>query len=81
MLTLFPKMLRSFALCITMLLCVVTARATSMPPVLVGLDGEFGVENSISAQAIELGLRTGAGPAHGDRANQCGRRRAGRASD
>ncbi len=58
MLTLFPKMLRSFALCMTMLLCVVTARATSMPPVLVGLDGEFGLENNFSAQAIELGLRT-----------------------
>jgi branched-chain amino acid transport system substrate-binding protein len=26
-------------------------------PVLVGVDGEFGLENSISAQAVELGLR------------------------
>ncbi len=58
MMTLFPRIFRSFALCMTMLLCVVTARATSMPPVLVGLDGEFGQENNISAQAIELGLRT-----------------------
>ncbi len=58
MLTLFPKMLRSFALCMTMLLCVIPARATSMPPVLVGLDAEFGVVGTISAQAIELGLRT-----------------------
>ncbi len=58
MVTLFPRMFRSFALCMIMLLCVVTARAASMPPVLVGLDGEFGLENSTSAQAIELGLRT-----------------------
>ncbi len=58
MVTLFPRMFRSFALCMIMLLCVVTARAASMPPVLVGLDAEFGLENSFSAQAIELGLRT-----------------------
>ncbi len=58
MATLFPKMFRSFALCMTMLLCVVTANAAEKAPVLVGLSAEFGVENSISAQAIELGLRT-----------------------
>ncbi len=56
--TLFPRMFRSFALCMIMLLCVVTARAAEKAPVLVGLDGEFGLENSFSAQAIELGLRT-----------------------
>ncbi len=49
---------RGFALCMTMLLCVATARAAEKAPVLVGLDGEFGYENSFSAQAIELGLRT-----------------------
>lgn len=62
MMTFFPGMLRSFALCIitisTMTLCMVTAQAADKAPVLVGLDGEFGRENSISAQAIELGLRT-----------------------
>lgn len=58
MMTLFPKIFRSFALCMIMLLCVVTARAAEKAPVLVGLDGEFGLENSFSAQAIELGLRT-----------------------
>ncbi len=58
MVTLFPKIFRNFALCMTMLLCVVTARAAEKAPVLVGLDGEFGLEHSISAQAIELGLRT-----------------------
>ncbi len=56
--TLFPRMFRNFALCMTMLLCVVTAQAAEKAPVLVGLDGEFGLEHSISAQAIELGLRT-----------------------
>ncbi len=58
MMTLFPRMFRSFALCMTMLLCVVTASAAEKVPVLVGLDGEIGLENSFSAQAIELGLRT-----------------------
>ncbi len=58
MATLFPRMFRSFALCMIMPLCVVTARAAEKAPVLVGLDGEFGLENSFSAQAIELGLRT-----------------------
>ncbi len=58
MMTLFPKMFRGFALCMITLLCVVTARAAEKAPVLVGLDGEFGLENSFSAQAIELGLRT-----------------------
>ncbi len=56
--TLFPRIFRRFALCMTMLLCVVTASAAEKAPVLVGLDGEFGLENSFSAQAIELGLRT-----------------------
>ena len=54
----FPRMFRSFALCMTMLLCAVTASAADKAPLLVGLDGEFGLENSLSAQAIELGLRT-----------------------
>ncbi len=58
MVTLFRRMFRSFALCMIMLLCVVTARAAEKAPVLVGLDAEFGLENSHSAQAIELGLRT-----------------------
>ncbi len=58
MMTLFPRMFRSFALCMTMLLCVVPASAQKKEPVLVGLDGEFGFVNSYSAQAIELGLRT-----------------------
>ncbi len=58
MMILFPRMFRSFALCLTMLLCVGTANAAEKAPVLVGLDGEFSRENSFSAQAIELGLRT-----------------------
>ncbi len=56
--TLFQKISRYFALCMIMLLCVGTAQAAEKAPVLVGLDAEFGLENSTSAQAIELGLRT-----------------------
>jgi branched-chain amino acid transport system substrate-binding protein len=33
------------------------AHAAGKPPVLVGIDGEFGLANSTSAQAIELGVR------------------------
>ncbi len=58
MVTLFPRIFRSFALCMTMLLCVVTARAAEKAPVLVGLDGEVSFANNFSTQAIELGLRT-----------------------
>ncbi len=55
---LFPRAFRGFALCMIMLLSMDTVQAAEKAPVLVGLDGEFGLENSISAQAIELGLRT-----------------------
>ncbi len=48
MTTLFPRMFRNFALCMIMLLCVVTARAAEKAPVPVGLDGEFGLESSFS---------------------------------
>ncbi len=34
------------------------ARAAAPQPVLLGLDGEFGLDNSTSAQAVELGMRT-----------------------
>jgi branched-chain amino acid transport system substrate-binding protein len=34
-----------------------TARAAAPQPVLLGLDGEFGLDNSTSAQAVELGMR------------------------
>ncbi len=54
---LFPRMFRSFALCMIMPLCVATARAAEKAPVQVGMDGEFGLLSSFSAQAIELGLR------------------------
>jgi branched-chain amino acid transport system substrate-binding protein len=33
------------------------ADASDKKPVLVGIDGEFGLDNSISAQAVELGVR------------------------
>jgi branched-chain amino acid transport system substrate-binding protein len=38
-------------------LFAMAAHAQAKPPVLVGLDAEFGLDNSTSAQAIELGLR------------------------
>ncbi|SDE00143.1 amino acid/amide ABC transporter substrate-binding protein, HAAT family [Massilia sp. PDC64] len=34
-----------------------TARAATPRPVLLGIDGEFGLDNSTSAQAVELGMR------------------------
>lgn len=34
------------------------AQAAGPQPVLLGLDGEFGLDNSTSAQAVELGMRT-----------------------
>jgi branched-chain amino acid transport system substrate-binding protein len=34
------------------------AQAASPQPVLLGIDGEFGLDNSTSAQSVELGMRT-----------------------
>ena len=45
-------------LLLSLLLTTVAAHGAGKPPVLVGLDAEFGLDNSISAQAIELGMRT-----------------------
>ena len=45
-------------LLLSLLLTALAAHATGTPPVLVGLDAEFGLDNSISAQAVELGMRT-----------------------
>jgi branched-chain amino acid transport system substrate-binding protein len=40
-------------------LCFLCASASAQPqPVRVGLDAEFGLDNSTSAQAVELGMRT-----------------------
>jgi branched-chain amino acid transport system substrate-binding protein len=39
-------------------LTVTAAHGAGKQPVLVGLDAEFGLDNSISAQAVELGMRT-----------------------
>ncbi len=60
MITSFPRAFRTFALSMIMImfLSMGTTQAVEKAPVLVGMDGEFGLENSISAQAIELGLRT-----------------------
>lgn len=42
----------------SLLLVMLAAQGAGKPPVRVGLDAEFGLDNSISAQAIELGMRT-----------------------
>ncbi len=61
MMTLSSRIFRSFALSMILLLPMGTTQvaqaAEHKAPVLVGIDGEFGLEDSISAQAIELGLR------------------------
>jgi branched-chain amino acid transport system substrate-binding protein len=44
-----------------LLVALTIACARAAPPVRVGLDAEFGLDNSISAQAVELGLRTAIG--------------------
>lgn len=49
-----PHFLVAICLCLMSLL----AHAADKKPLLVGIDGEFGLENSISAQAVELGIRT-----------------------
>ena len=41
-------------LLLTLLLITCVVHGADKPPVLVGLDAEFGLDNSISAQAIEL---------------------------
>lgn len=47
------------ALAVLLLLCAACAGAQAQPlPVRVGLDAEFGLDNSTSAQAVELGMRT-----------------------
>jgi branched-chain amino acid transport system substrate-binding protein len=41
--------------------CTATAAAPAPAPVRVGLDAEFGLDNSTSAQAVELGMRSAIG--------------------
>jgi branched-chain amino acid transport system substrate-binding protein len=50
-----PCCLRHVAACLALLGGLAQAAAPS--PVLLGIDGEFGLDNSISAQAVELGMR------------------------
>lgn len=44
---------------VALLLCAISVlgHGQDKKPILVGVDGEFGLENSISAQAVDLGLR------------------------
>jgi branched-chain amino acid transport system substrate-binding protein len=50
------RLLRRGAVCLALLGGL--ARAAAPQPVLLGIDGEFGLDNSVSAQAVELGMRT-----------------------
>jgi branched-chain amino acid transport system substrate-binding protein len=56
--------LRSYGrrlVCLAAVACfAVAAHAKDKRPVLIGIDGEFGLTDSTSAQAVELGLRTAA---------------------
>jgi branched-chain amino acid transport system substrate-binding protein len=51
----FPRRLRLLLACF--LLSGGLAQAAAPQPVLLGIDGEFGLDNSTSAQAVELGMR------------------------
>lgn len=42
---------------LALLIPVADAHAAAKPPVIVGIDGEFGLDSSTSAQAVELGVR------------------------
>jgi branched-chain amino acid transport system substrate-binding protein len=50
---------RFAAAALSMALSLLTGTASAAPPqpVLLGIDGEFGLDNSTSAQAVELGMR------------------------
>jgi branched-chain amino acid transport system substrate-binding protein len=51
------RMLAAAAVLATLPAASIPARAAAPSPVLLGIDGEFGLDNSTSAQAIELGMR------------------------
>jgi len=55
----FSRRLRHLLMFFSWLLLVLggPVRAADPQPVLLGLDGEFGLDNSTSAQAVELGMR------------------------
>lgn len=53
----FSKLFCRVFCCLCVLWGALAAQAADKPPVLVGLDGEFGREGATSAQSIELGLR------------------------
>jgi branched-chain amino acid transport system substrate-binding protein len=52
----FSRWLRRGLSCLALAAGLV--RAAGPQPVLLGIDGEFGLDNSTSAQAVELGMRT-----------------------
>ncbi|XYJ09833.1 ABC transporter substrate-binding protein [Telluria sp. B2] len=57
----FAGMLAGALLAVLLAVCTAAAAAPAPVPVRIGLDAEFGLDNSTSAQAVELGLRTAIG--------------------
>ena len=57
----FARLLGATILIILFTVCAQAAPAAVQEPVRIGLDAEFGLDNSTSAQAVELGLRTAIG--------------------
>ena len=53
----FAGMLAGVLLTVLLAVCTAAAAAPAPAPVRIGLDAEFGLDNSTSAQAVELGLR------------------------
>jgi len=54
----FAGMLAGALLAVLLAVCTAATAAPAPVPVRIGLDAEFGLDNSTSAQAVELGLRT-----------------------
>ncbi|MEW6370240.1 MAG: ABC transporter substrate-binding protein [Pseudomonadota bacterium] len=57
----FAGMLAGVLLTVLLAFCTAAAAAPAPVPVRIGLDAEFGLDNSTSAQAVELGLRAAIG--------------------
>jgi len=55
------RLSHAFAGMLLAFLAVCAGASAAPPPVRIGLDAEFGLDNSTSAQAVELGLRTAIG--------------------
>lgn len=52
------KVRKVLSLCSALILVLTASMAAAKEPILIGIDAEFGLQSSTSAQAIELGART-----------------------